>query len=137
MITTKRWQQLRLWMAQLDILEDDFLEKFILGSGKGGQKLHKTASTVYIQHRSSGIEIKCQQDRSRDANRYYARKRLCEKIEVIQLGEKSKQQQAIEKKRRQKRRRSRKAQQKMLEQKHQRASLKETRKKPNKGEDSD
>lgn len=130
MISPKKWQQLKLWMEQLDIHEKDVVEKFIVGSGRGGQKLHKTASSVYLQHMPSGIEVKCQQDRSRDANRYYARKRLCEKIETILLGKESKKQQEAEKIRRQKRRRSRKAKEKILAQKRQRAEVKGTRKKP-------
>jgi len=129
MISKKKRQQLESWMEQLGISESDLIEKFIIGSGKGGQKLHKTASAVYLQHIPTGVEVKCQQDRSREANRYYARKRLCEKIEEIQLGEESKKQKEIEKIRRQKRRRSRRAQEKMLEQKRQRSEIKVTRKK--------
>jgi len=130
MITQKKWQQLQAWMEELGISEKDITEQFILGSGSGGQKLHKTASTVLLQHKSSGITIKCQEQRSREANRFYARKRLCEKIDVIQKGEKSRKQQAIEKIRRQKRRRSRRTQKKILEEKRQRGELKEKRKKP-------
>ena len=100
MISQNKWEQLRTWMETLEIAEEDLIEKFIIGSGSGGQKLHKTASTVYLQHVPTGVEIKCQQDRSREANRYYARKRLCEKIEEMKLGEASKKQQAIEKIRR-------------------------------------
>ena len=123
-------------MTRLQIAEEDLIEKFITGSGRGGQKLHKTASTVYLQHVPSGIQIKCQDTRSQEENRYYARKRLCEKIEEIQLGEKSKQQQLIEKIRRQKRRRSRRSQQKILEEKQHRAQLKQTRKSPQQDNDN-
>ncbi len=130
MINPKKWQQLKTWMEQLDIHEKNIIEKFILGSGRGGQKLQKTASSVYVQHTPTGIEVKCQQDRSRDANRYYARKRLCEKIETILLGKESKKQQEAEKIRRQKRCRSRKAKEKILEQKRKRAEVKGTRKNP-------
>jgi len=135
MITQKKWLLLRLWMKKLDISEDDLIEKFIVGSGRGGQKLQKTASTVQLRHTPTGINVKCQQSRLRGTNRYYARQRLCEKIEVIQLGEKSKKQQEIEKIRRQKRRRSKRAKEKILEQKRQRSQLKTTRKKPESEED--
>jgi len=90
---------------------------------------------VLLQHAPTGITIKCQQQRSRDANRYYARQRLCEKIDEIQKGQQSKKQQQIEKIRRQKRRRSRRTQQKILEEKKQRGELKKTRKKPRITED--
>lgn len=131
MIKAEKWQQLRKKMNALSIVEDDLIEKFIIGSGRGGQKLQKTASCVYLQHCPTGVEVKCQQDRSRANNRYYARKRLCKRIEEIQLGEKSEKLKAQEKIRRQKRRRSRRAQQKRLEGKSQRARLKTLRQKPN------
>ena len=70
-------------MAKLQIQESDLIEKFIIGSGKGGQKLHKTASTVYLKHVPTGIEIKCQYSRSRDDNRYFALERLCYKLQAI------------------------------------------------------
>lgn len=130
MITTKKWQQLRDWMETLEISEEDLVEKFILGSGSGGQKLQKTTSTVSLQHKPSGITIKCQESRLRETNRYYARRRLCEKIEVIKLGEKSKKKQEIEKIRRQKRKRSKRAKEKILEEKRQRSGIKKSREKP-------
>src|SRR6185436_10588305 len=46
----------------LGIHESDLIEKFILGSGKGGQKVNKTSSCVYLKHIPTGIEVKCQQD---------------------------------------------------------------------------
>lgn len=130
MIKQEKWDQLRQQMESLGIKEEDLIEKFIVGSGRGGQKLHKTASCVSLQHTPSGIDIKCQQDRSREANRFYARRRLCEKYEEILLKQKSKRQQAIEKIRRQKRRRSRRAKEKILKEKKQRSQLKQTRIKP-------
>jgi len=130
MIQQKKWEQLRQKMKMLNIFEDDLTERFIIGSGRGGQKLQKTASCVYLRHHPTGIEVKCQQDRSREKNRYYARQRLCGKIEALLLREKSERQQAIEKIRQQKKRRSRRAKQKILDEKHHRADVKETRKKP-------
>lgn len=130
MITPKKWEKLKSWMKSLDILEQDLREKFILGSGRGGQNLHKTASCVELLHIPSGLIIKCQQSRSRETNRYYAYKRLCEKIEEKKYAEKSKIQQEYEKIRRQKRKRSIRAKQKMLEQKHHRSAIKTNRKKP-------
>ena len=78
MVNSDKWDKLAEWMEILHINEDSLIEKFIIGSGKGGQKLHKTASTVYLKHVPSGIEIKCQESRSREDNRYFARVRLCE-----------------------------------------------------------
>ena len=116
-------------MAHLGIREEDLVEKFILGSGSGGQKINKTSSCVYLKHLPSGIEVKCQRGRSRELNRLYARRELCERLEGILFKKKSEKQQEMEKIRRQKRRRSRRSKEKMLAQKKQRSEIKELRKK--------
>lgn len=101
MITKDKWEKLAEWFNKLEINESDLIEKFIIGQGKGGQKLHKTASTVYLKHVPSGLLFKCQESRSREDNRYFARVRLCEKLQMLISDEKTKAQQEIEKKRRQ------------------------------------
>ena len=70
-------------MESLNIREEDILEKFIRSSGKGGQKVNKTSSCVYIKHIPTGIEIKCMKDRSQSINRFLARRELVERIERI------------------------------------------------------
>lgn len=130
MISLSKWRQLKAEMQNLGIFEDDIEEKFIIGSGHGGQNLHKTKSCVYLKHLPTGIEVKCQATRLQSDNRFHARRLLSEKIEEKIKGEKSKRQQEIEKIRRQKRRRSRKAKEKMLEQKRKRAEIKVQRKPP-------
>ncbi|MBS0621313.1 MAG: peptide chain release factor-like protein [Verrucomicrobia bacterium] len=115
-------------MEQLGIREEDLIEKFILGSGKGGQKVNKTSSCVYLKHLPSGLEVKCQRERSRALNRYYARQELCDQIEEKELKAKSQKQQAFEKIRRQKRRRSRRSKEKMLENKKRHSEVKSLRK---------
>ncbi|ANH11652.1 TPA: peptide chain release factor-like protein [Legionella pneumophila] len=130
MIGKDKWEILTEKMTSLHIYEADLSEKFILGSGKGGQKLHKTASTVYLKHLPTGMEIKCQESRSREDNRYFARQRLCEKLQAVLSDEKTKTQQRIEKIKRQKRRRSRRAKQKMLDEKSRQSQLKTLRKNP-------
>ena len=127
MIQQNKWDDLRLKMKELGICEEDLVEKFVLGSGRGGQNLQKTSSCVYLRHIPTGIEVKCQQERSRDANRYFARQNLCEKIETQILKIKTEKVQQIEKKRRQKRKRSKRAQQKVLESKKRRSGVKNLR----------
>ncbi len=109
MIGKDKWEKLFAWMNLLGIQDTDFTEQFIIGSGKGGQKLHKTASSVYLKHNPSGVEIKCQDSRSREDNRYFARMRLCEKLHTAITGEKTKKQEKIDKLKRQKKRRSRRS----------------------------
>lgn len=117
-------------MAELGVREEDLVEKFILGSGSGGQKINKTSSCVYLKHIPTGIEIKCQRERSRELNRFYARRELCEKIAELRFQEKSKKQQEFEKIRRQKRRRSRRSKEKMLQGKRHLSAKKELRRPP-------
>lgn len=130
MINKDKWDKLAETMMQLQIYETDLIEKFIIGSGKGGQKLHKTASVVYLKHIPTGIEIKCQESRGQEDNRYFARMRLCEKIQSQVFEEQTKKQQQAEKIKRQKRRRSRRSKQKMLDDKSKQGLLKSLRKKP-------
>lgn len=130
MIRQEKWDDLRRKMEELGIQEEDLVEKFILGSGRGGQNLQKTSSCVYLKHVPTGVEVKCQRERSRELNRYYARRELCEKIESQILKVKTAKIQLIEKKRRQKRKRSKRAQQKVLENKKHRGGIKQLRGRP-------
>src|SRR4030067_2863465 len=70
-------------MKALNIHEEDIAEKFIRSSGKGGQKVNKTSTCVYIKHIPTGIEIKCMKDRSQSINRFLARRELVERIERL------------------------------------------------------
>lgn len=114
-------------MEALKIQEADLKERFIRGSGSGGQKINKTSSCVYLMHVPSGIEVKCQQARSQSLNRFLARRELCEQLRERIEGEKSKRQQAREKVRRQKRRRSRRQKARMLDEKRKQGEKKALR----------
>lgn len=129
-LSKEKIDELAARMERLGIKEEDLIEKFILGSGKGGQKINKTSSCVYLKHLPSGLEVKCGRDRSRAMNRFLARRDLCDRLEERVLGEKSKKEQEFEKIRRQKRRRSRKQKEKMLAEKKIHSSKKQLRQKP-------
>lgn len=101
-------------MTSLGIKESDLRELFILSSKKGGQKVNKTSACVYLKHKPTGIEVKCQQERSQALNRFLARRILIDKIESLVLGRESESRKRVEKIRRQKRKRSRRAKDKML-----------------------
>ena len=111
-VSKEKQNELLLRMESLGVKEKDILEKFILGSGRGGQKMNKTASCVYLKHLPSGIEVKCQKDRSRELNRFLARRKLCELIEEKVHNIKTDKQKKSEKIRKQKKRRSRRQNQK-------------------------
>ncbi|HBR17782.1 MAG TPA: peptide chain release factor-like protein [Deltaproteobacteria bacterium] len=70
-------------MESLGIREEDIIEKFVRSSGKGGQKVNKTSTCVYIKHSPTGIEVKCMKDRSQSINRFLARRELIERIERL------------------------------------------------------
>lgn len=124
MLSKEKQDELERRMLALGVREEDLIEKFVLGSGRGGQKINKTSSCVYLKHRPTGIEVKCQSERSRALNRYYARKALCQRLEEKEGKIQSERQQLHEKIRRQKRRRSRRSQEKMLADKKRHAEKK-------------
>lgn len=130
MISKDKTTSIRKKMKQLGIQEGDLVEKFILGSGRGGQKIHKTHSCVYLKHIPSGTEIKCQKERSRETNRWIARKELCEKIETGILKIKTEKIKEREKIQRQKKRRTRKQKEKMLAEKRIQSEKKRLRTSP-------
>lgn len=136
MPTKHKWDILAERLNRLEIKDEDLIEKFILGSGSGGQKINKTASTVYLKHLPTGIEVKCGRERSRDLNRFLARKELCDKLEKKLLGEQSAKDKELAKIRKQKKRRSRRSQQKVLEEKKQLSEKKQHRKNISHSEDN-
>ena len=114
--TKNRWLQEK--MKSLGIREEDLEERFIRSSGAGGQKVNKTSSCVYLVHLPTGLNVKCQQERSQALNRFLARRLILDRIERLQTGLVSAEKMRVEKIKRQKRRRSRKAKEKILETKH-------------------
>ena len=76
-----RWLKER--MEALGINEKDIEEKFVRSSGRGGQKVNKTSSCVYLKHIPTGIEVKCMKGRSQSLNRFLARRELVKRIEKL------------------------------------------------------
>jgi peptide chain release factor len=117
-VSPEKEKALQEKMEELDIRESDIIERFIRSRGHGGQNVNKVSTCVYLKHVPTGIEVKCQKERSQSLNRFLARRLLMEKIERQVRGKESEEQQRIEKVRRQKRKRSRRAKEKVLELKH-------------------
>ena len=117
MVGLQKEKSLREMMVRLGVREEDIVERFIRSQGPGGQNVNKVSTCVYLRHLLTGIEVKCQQERSQAQNRYRARQILLEKIERDILGKLSAEQKRIEKIRRQKRKRSRRVKLKILESK--------------------
>ncbi|MGA2361838.1 MAG: peptide chain release factor-like protein [Candidatus Aminicenantales bacterium] len=113
-VSPDKEQALAERMEKLGLREADIVEKFIRSGGHGGQNVNKVATCVYLKHLPSGVEVKCQQERSQALNRFLARRILADKIETAVLGKQSQEEQRIAKIRRQKRKRSKRAKDKML-----------------------
>ena len=129
MISPEKIEAIRKLMEEASVYEDDLEESFILGGGPGGQKTNKTSSVVRLFHEPSGVAVKVGASRSREDNRWLARRMLAETILDNEHKRKSAARQKAEKVRRQKRRRSRRQKQKMLADKHAHSAIKEMRKK--------
>lgn len=113
-VSPEKEQQLLERMARLGILEADLEEQFVRSGGAGGQHVNKVSTCVILTHRPSGMQVRCQIERSQALNRYRARGILLAKIEEQRFGAMSAERQRVEKIRRQKRRRSRRSKAKML-----------------------
>ncbi len=114
-------------MKKLHIRADDLEESFIRGTGAGGQKINKTSSTVVLRHLPSGIEVRCQRERSQSQNRLLARMELCERLEAAFQTAKLEIQNEREKKRRQTRARPRGLKKRLVAGKRHRAGIKQKR----------
>ena len=99
-------------------------EKFVRGGGPGGQKINKTSSSVWLQHAPTGIEVRCQRERSQLANREIAWTELCAKLEARAEAFRRVAVDAREIERRRTRQKSKSQKRRMLESKRRRAGIK-------------
>lgn len=127
MILPHTIEAIKALMQEALLFEEDIEEQFVLGGGPGGQKTNKTSNVVRLDHVPSGLAVKCAETRSRETNRWLARRALAEKILEREGRRKSEEQQRREKVRRQKRRRSRRQKQKMLADKRAHGAIKAMR----------
>lgn len=117
-------------MRALGLREEDLLERFVLGSGPGGQKINKTSSCVWLKHLPTGREVKCQATRSRARNRLLARHGLCELLEHAASAREAARRQAAAKRRRQRRQRSRQSKLQSVADKRRQSLRKSLRRRP-------
>jgi protein subunit release factor B len=69
-------------MTRLNINPRNIDETFIKGSGKGAQKINKTANAVQLVYKPLGITVRMQRERERSVNRFLALRELVEEIEL-------------------------------------------------------
>ena len=58
--------------AKLEIKDEDLEWDFFRSSGKGGQNVNKVSTAVRLKHKSTGIIVTCQKERSQEQNRHLA-----------------------------------------------------------------
>ena len=102
----------------------DVEEQFVRGSGPGGQKINKTSSTVLLRHRPTGLEVRCQRERSQVANRELAWAELVAKLEGRRRAAEHARRSAFEQARRRNRKKSYGQKLKQVADKRHRAGIK-------------
>ena len=118
---------LRARFVSLGVVPGEIEERFVRGAGAGGQKINKTSSTVWLRHRPTGVEVRCQRERNQSVNRQLAWAELAEKLEWRRAETANQAQAARELVRRQRRQKSRGQKVRMIAAKRHRAKHKANR----------
>jgi peptide chain release factor len=114
-------------LAALGVRREDVEERFVRGTGPGGQKINKTSSTVVLRHGPSEVEVRCQQERSQAVNRERAWELLCTRLEERRQAATAAQQQAREQERRRRRGKTPGQKRRMVADKRRRSGIKSKR----------
>jgi peptide chain release factor len=107
--------------------EEDVQEHFIRSSGPGGQNVNKVATCVVLTHRPTGIQVKCQSERTQYLNRVKARELLSDELKRRDREERLRLVSAREKRRRQNRPKPRALKKRILEHKRRHSEKKNSR----------
>lgn len=114
--------------------EQDLEERFVRSQGPGGQHVNKTSTCVVLRHLPTGVEVRCQSERSQSQNRVLARRLLASKLEARRQAQLAAERHAREKLRRKHRRPSAASQARRLEAKKRRSTRKQQRSGPHERE---
>ena len=85
-VSPQKHLQLEELMRRLGVREEELEERFIRSGGPGGQNVNKVSTCVVLRHRPSGLEVRCQQERSQALNRYLARRIRLRRLEAHGFG---------------------------------------------------
>ena len=114
-------------LVALGVRLADVEERFVRGTGPGGQKINKTSSTVCLRHGPTGLEVRCQRERSQGANREVAWAELVAKLQERKASALAAVIDAREAERRRTRQKSRRQKVRMIQSKKHRAKHKARR----------
>lgn len=81
-VSPKKREALLARIQHLQIDLKKIKERFVRGSGCGGQKINKTANCVVLQYAPLNITVKVQRERQRSLNRFLALRELLDRIEM-------------------------------------------------------
>ncbi|MFA5119310.1 MAG: peptide chain release factor-like protein [Candidatus Omnitrophota bacterium] len=114
-------------MKALGMDKGDIVEKFVRSPGKGGQKVNKASSCVYLRYAPLGITVKYHRQRSQAQNRACAWKLLLDKISSVRAQEIGRERALVEKERRRAVKRSARAKEILLRDKRKASEKKKLR----------
>jgi protein subunit release factor B len=112
---------------RMKLEEKDLVEEFSRSGGKGGQNVQKVETKVVLRHLPTGITVVAQEERTREANRVRARKRLVAALELRKQRERLRLQAARSRERSRQAKRSEGAKRRLVDGKRRRAQIKEGR----------
>jgi len=75
-------EALRARIARLGIDLSAVGEQFVRGGGRGGQKINKTSSCVVLTYPPLDLRVRCQRERRRSLNRFFALRELVDQVEM-------------------------------------------------------
>lgn len=81
-VTERKIEDLKIRIQNLGIDLNQVEERFIRGSGSGGQKINKTNNCVVLHYPPLEIMVKVQKVRQRSLNRFLALRELIDRVEL-------------------------------------------------------
>jgi protein subunit release factor B len=114
-------------MSELGVREEQLRETFVRAGGPGGQNVNKVSTAVLLVHLPSGLQVRCESERSQAQNRARAREMLLDRIAEKRRKIAAETRSQAELLRRQKRKRPRSLQERILRSKAHRSQTKQLR----------